>query len=127
MYKIGEFSKVVDMPVRTLRYYDEINVLKPNVVDPFSGYRYYTEDNISEANLVKLLREVGFTLEEIIMYKYSLTSEVLENKKRELLSYVDEIREKIDKLDIISEEIEKAPVDNVVVLKKSLDTMKRVA
>lgn len=127
MYKIGEFSKVVDMPVRTLRYYDEINVLKPNEVDPFSGYRYYTEDNISEANLVKLLRDVGFTLEEIIMYKYSLTSEVLENKKRELLSYVDEINQKIDKLDIISEEIEKEPIDNVVVLKKSLDTMKRVA
>ena len=54
MYKIGEFSKIVDIPVRTLRYYDEFGILKPSDVDNFTGYRYYSDENIIECHLIKL-------------------------------------------------------------------------
>ena len=69
MYKIGEFSKIVDIPVRTLRYYDEYGILKPSEVDNFTGYRYYSDENILECHLIKLLKSLDFTLEEISKYK----------------------------------------------------------
>ena len=55
MYKIGEYSKITDLAVRTLRYYDEIGVLKPEYIDDFSGYRYYTDRNITEQFQVFLI------------------------------------------------------------------------
>ena len=39
MIKIGEFSKLVQVPVPTLRYYDQVGLLKPVEVDRFTGYR----------------------------------------------------------------------------------------
>ena len=52
-YKIGEFSKLVDIPVKTLRYYDECDVLKPSKIDSFTGYRYYSDDDIIDCEFVK--------------------------------------------------------------------------
>ena len=49
MYKIGEFSKIVDIPVRTLRYYAEYGVLIPNEVDTFTGYKYYDDERIRKS------------------------------------------------------------------------------
>ena len=41
MLKIGAFSKLSRVPVKTLRYYDEIKLLVPEEVDPFTGSRRY--------------------------------------------------------------------------------------
>lgn len=65
LYKIGEFSKLVNVPVKTLRYYDEINLFKPQEIDLFSGYRYYSEKQIDDLEVILNLKEVGFSLEEI--------------------------------------------------------------
>ena len=56
MYKIGDFSKIVGIPIRTLRFYDQYKVLQPSVVDNFTGYRYYSEENIIECEMIKLLK-----------------------------------------------------------------------
>lgn len=39
MIRIGDFSKLSRVPVKTLRYYDEMGLLEPVEVDPFTGYR----------------------------------------------------------------------------------------
>jgi len=44
MFKIGDFSRISQVSVKTLRYYDEIGLLKPAHVDRFTGYRYYSVD-----------------------------------------------------------------------------------
>lgn len=82
MYKIGEFSKIVDIPVRTLRFYDEYGVLQPSEIDDFTGYRYYNDANIIECELIKLLKSLDFTLEEIIDYKDCLDEEIIIKKKK---------------------------------------------
>ena len=46
MLKIGEFSKLSRVSIRMLRHYDEIGLLKPFEIDPFTGYRYYHEDQL---------------------------------------------------------------------------------
>ena len=42
MFKIGEFSKLTQVSVRMLRYYEKAGLLKPAEIDHFTGYRYYT-------------------------------------------------------------------------------------
>ncbi|HHY99593.1 MAG TPA: MerR family DNA-binding transcriptional regulator, partial [Tissierellia bacterium] len=46
MYRIGEFSKMSKTTIKTLRYYDEIGLLKPQETDKFIGYRLYTTDQL---------------------------------------------------------------------------------
>lgn len=105
MYRIGEFAKIVDIPVRTLRYYDEYGVLSPSVIDDFTGYRYYDEKNVVECELIKLLKSLDFTLEEIILYKNCLDEEVIKKKKKELEERMYLLRLKYQRLSIMEEEI----------------------
>lgn len=114
MYKIGEFAKITDMSIRTLRYYDEINVLKPGYVDKFSGYRYYTDENLSDVELINFMKYVGFSLEEIVLYKDSLTNEVLENKKNELINLEYEINDKINKINEVQNNIKSSKSNKIL-------------
>ena len=98
MYKIGEFSKIVDIPVRTLRYYAEYGVLVPSEIDAWTGYKYYSEDNIRECKVIKLLKTLDFTLDEIIEYKDNLDEEILEKKKAEFKEKIYLLNLKIAKV-----------------------------
>ena len=46
MIRIGDFSKLSRVSVKTLRFYDEMGLLKPVEVDRFSGYRHYTPEQL---------------------------------------------------------------------------------
>jgi DNA-binding transcriptional MerR regulator len=65
MIRIGDFSKLSRVPVKTLRYYDEVGLLKPVEVDAFTGYRLYEYSQLSTLNRILALKELGFSLEEI--------------------------------------------------------------
>lgn len=65
--KIGEFSKSVNIPVKTIRYYAEIGLLTPKAVGGENKYRYYGTEQIVELNKILALKEAGFTLKEIIL------------------------------------------------------------
>jgi DNA-binding transcriptional MerR regulator/predicted transcriptional regulator YdeE len=65
MIKIGEFSKLVQVPVPTLRYYDQVGLLKPVEVDRFTGYRYYSASQLPRLHRILALKGLGFSLEQI--------------------------------------------------------------
>jgi len=65
MLKIGDFAKLSRMSVKTLRYYDEMGLLKPAQVDRFTGYRYYSFDQLPGLNRILALKDLGFSLEQI--------------------------------------------------------------
>jgi predicted transcriptional regulator YdeE len=65
MFKIGDFSKLSRVPVKTLRYYDEIGLLRPIGVDRFTRYRYYDLDQLPLLYRILGLKELGFSLEQI--------------------------------------------------------------
>jgi len=65
MLKIGDFSKFTYVSVKTLRYYDEIGLLKPAHIDPFTNYRYYSVDQIPRLNRILALKELGLSLDQI--------------------------------------------------------------
>lgn len=63
--KIGAFSLLTNIPVKTLRYYSDINLLNPAYIDE-SNYRYYGLQQLAQLNNIIELKETGFTLNEII-------------------------------------------------------------
>ncbi|PKO20778.1 MAG: hypothetical protein CVU38_18285 [Chloroflexi bacterium HGW-Chloroflexi-1] len=65
MLKIGEFSKLAQVSVKTLRYYDELGLLRPEWVDRYTSYRYYTLQQLPRLNRILVLRELGFSLVQI--------------------------------------------------------------
>ena len=65
MIKIGTFSRISQVTVKTLRYYDELGLLKPAQIDPFTGYRFYTIEQLPRLNRILALKELGFSLEQI--------------------------------------------------------------
>lgn len=99
MYRIGEFSTLTGVSVKTLRYYDEINLLKPSNVDKFTNYRYYTEEELQQFKRIEYLKRLGFTLEEIKVNLSNPTVECLEHKKQELIAKRDYIITQITELD----------------------------
>ncbi len=65
MLSIGEFSKISHLTMKTLRYYDEIGLLKPAFIDAKNGYRYYDIFQLEIALLITRLKTYLFSLEEI--------------------------------------------------------------
>jgi len=65
MLKIGQFSKFSQVTVKTLRYYDEIGLLKPAEVDRFTGYRYYSASQLPRLHRILALKYLGLSLEQI--------------------------------------------------------------
>jgi DNA-binding transcriptional MerR regulator len=65
MIKIGDFAKLSRVPIKTLRYYDEIGLLTPSEVDRYTRYRYYSESQLPTLYRILALKELGFSLEQI--------------------------------------------------------------
>ena len=65
MFRIGEFSRIARVSARLLRFYDELGLLKPGVVDPATGYRFYTTSQLQRLNRILVLKDLGLSLEQI--------------------------------------------------------------
>ena len=63
--KIGEFSKMMQVTVKTLRHYEQRGLLLPDEVDEWTGYRYYSIAQMQRLGTIRGLQRQGFTLEEI--------------------------------------------------------------
>ena len=103
--RIGEFSKLTGVPIRTLRYYDEIDLFKPADIDLFTDYRYYKEEQVEDLKLINELKKVGFSLEEIKNNWNKFSDEVMLKKKEELLKKQEDINESIKKIDLMRSNI----------------------
>jgi DNA-binding transcriptional MerR regulator len=66
VFKISDFSKLSQVSMRALRYYDEIGLLKPVQVDTFTGYRYYSVEQLSRLHRILELKDMGFELAQIV-------------------------------------------------------------
>lgn len=65
MYKIGEFSQIVGLTTKTLRYYDKEGILSPSYRNKKTGYRFYSEIDIEKADLIVDMRRFNFTILEM--------------------------------------------------------------
>jgi DNA-binding transcriptional MerR regulator len=65
MLRIGDFSRLARVTIKTLHHYDEAGLLRPAHVDLQTGYRYYTADQLEDLQRILLLKDLGFSLEQI--------------------------------------------------------------
>lgn len=65
MLKIGEFARLSQVSIKTLRHYDKIGLLVPATTDPENGYRLYEMDQLADMMRILALKDCGFALEEI--------------------------------------------------------------
>lgn len=63
-YSSGEFARMANVSVRTIRFYDKQNILKPSYINP-SGARFYTDSDLARLQQILLLKYLGFALDEI--------------------------------------------------------------
>ena len=65
LVSIGHFSKTTGLSRSTLRFYDEVGLLRPALVDPETGYRYYKRGQTVQAEQIRLLRALEVPLNDI--------------------------------------------------------------
>lgn len=63
-YSSGEFARMAHVTLRTIRYYDKQNILKPSLTAP-SGARFYTDRDFARLQQILLLKYLGFSLDDI--------------------------------------------------------------
>ncbi|MBX3082906.1 MAG: MerR family transcriptional regulator [Anaerolineae bacterium] len=105
MLKIGDFSRLAQVPIKTLRFYDELGLFRPAEVDRFTGYRYYTLDQLPRLNRILALKDLGLALEQITtMMNGEMSAEEmrgrLEAKRREAQQEIEEAQARLMRLDI---------------------------
>lgn len=97
-YSIGQVSSICKIPIKTLRYYDEMKILIPNVRKETSNYRYYEREQLTTAFMIRQLRQLGFNLKDIreIISRDSMSSYTCYLEKN--LNEIQAERERLDKL-----------------------------
>ena len=63
-YKTGEFAKMANLSIRTIRYYDKIGLLKPSKIAD-NGYRMYSDKDFMKLQKILSLKYLGFSLDDI--------------------------------------------------------------
>lgn len=112
MLKIGEFSKLSRVSIRMLRHYDEIGLLAPETIDPFTGYRYYSEAQLLAVGRITALKEMGFSLAGVSALlacyddRAALERQLL-LRRAELLEEAEEARRRLRLLDTAIERLRK--------------------
>jgi DNA-binding transcriptional MerR regulator len=113
--KIGDFSRLSQVTVNTLRHYDQIGLLKPAEIDRFTGYRYYTLEQLPEIHRIMVLKELGLSLDQIIKVMIdSPTPDQLRGmlmlKQAELQQHIDQEMTRLARVKFHLRQIEMEPM-----------------
>lgn len=112
MFKIGEFSRLVRVSPRMLRHYEKCGLLRPAEIDEATGYRRYSANQIPHLSKIVMLRDMGFSIEEIgeLLPQFEDTlfvAKALRSKTNEVKSIIEAEQEKLARLMQMSEMIRK--------------------
>jgi len=131
MLKIGDFSKLSRVSIKTLRYYDEIGLIKPVQVDELTGYRYYSADQLTRLNKINGLKNLGLSLDEIQLFleenlKSASLIELLRIKQKEAREQLREEQNRLKRLETWLQRFEKEglmPAYDVVIKQTEAQTV----
>lgn len=112
-YTVQKLGKLAGISTRTLRYYDEIGILKPARINS-SGYRIYGWNEVDRLQQILFFRELGVTLECI----KDIVADPHFNQTAALREHREKLLEKRKQLDILI-----ANIDKTIVLKEGRVTM----
>ncbi len=108
--RIGEFARVTGLTVRNVRYYSDLGLITPSVIDPQNGYRFYDLDLVPVARRLVTLRELGLSIEEVgavltqnlsdFEFRAMLETHLdrLESERHELEGRIESVRLRLESL-----------------------------
>ena len=106
LFRIGDFSRLGKTTIKTLRYYDECGILKPDKVDIFNNYRYYSTSQLFDLYKIQSLRAAGLSLREIAEIKRGVAAdEILQRKHAELQADLAQIQNRISAVEFLLEKL----------------------
>ncbi len=114
-YKIGEVAKLAGITIRTLRYYDSIDLLKPSRILE-NGHRQYNTNDIEKLQLILGLKFLDFSLEDIKKYlkKPDINIvDILTYQKQLLTRKINSYKNINNRIDFIVEHYKETKVDRV--------------
>jgi DNA-binding transcriptional MerR regulator len=129
MFKIGDFSRLTQVSIKTLHHYDEIGLFRPNHVDPWTGYRYYAMEQVPRLNRILALKGLGLTLDQIgQMLDDRLSADELRGMLRlrcaQLQQQIDETRVMLAQVEIRLNQIDQeGQMSNVEVMTKQVPAL----
>ena len=108
-YKIGDISKMFNLSVQTLRFYERQGLFVPSMVSRETGYRYYSWEQFGHLRLIVFLRDLGLSLKDIkqqlgvqrgdeyakLLEKYSVFLRSRIQSDTELKQYIDSTIESV--------------------------------
>ena len=110
LYSIGEVSKLKDITIKALRYYQKVGILEPKYVDKETGYRYYSIDQFVHIDIIKTCRALGTSINELQqIFRECNTDELLEFLRLRRIEAEDNIRkmkEIINNIDNLNKTVE---------------------
>ena len=107
MYRIGLFSQITKVTVKTLRYYDSIDLLKPKKIDKYTGYRYYTSDQIDDMYKILCFKQLGLSIKEIkriLKNNQDEIENILNEKKQEIENYQKQFNNQLSLINYLLKE-----------------------
>lgn len=98
---ISEASKHSGLPPKTIRYYEDIGIVKPGRAE--NGYRVYSKTDIHQLAFVQRARSLGFTIEEckFLLQLYSDDQRASADVKRLALDKIEQIDRKLSELNAL--------------------------
>lgn len=106
MFRIGDFSRLARVTIKTLHHYDDAGLLQPSHVDRQSGYRYYAATQLETLQRILLLKDLGFALEqirELLNADVDTWTRTLDQRKAELAQSIAADRSRLLRLTALQE------------------------
>lgn len=112
LFKISEFSHLVRISPRMLRHYEKCGLLYPAEIDKFTGYRQYSAGQIPLAQNIVLLRDLGFSIDEMSnilpkMHDFAYMNKVLRTKADSVQALIQAEQQRYSKLLALSNALQK--------------------
>ena len=129
MFKVGEFSKLAQVSIGTLRYYDQLGLLRPVEVDNFTGYRYYSASQLPRLHRILALKGLGFSLEQIeTVLAEGLTPEqmrgMLRLRRAQISQQIEAMQGQLTEVEVRLDQIEQeAALSNYDVILKQVEPL----
>ncbi|MBL1422160.1 MAG: MerR family transcriptional regulator [Alphaproteobacteria bacterium] len=127
IYSIGEFAKLTNVTVKTLRHYEKLGLVMPTY-NPDNGYRRYKNVHVAQVESIMALKLLGFGLNEIGAFfndRKQIATLDLATQKSALLKKMHEIKQVIELIEGIEARKQASELNDWVALIKEMKMEKR--
>ena len=122
-YHIGEFAEFCGVSAKTLRFYDEIGVLRPASVDPRTGYRRYLPQQLEQMASIIALKNLGVPLAQVREFTAKRSGladrrTILNNLKRKIEHSIQTATQSLNWINAALDELDKGQLPISVIVKR---------